>query len=388
MRELIVVGGGLAGSEAAWQAAIRGVKVLLYEMRPGVETGAHVTTYLSELVCSNSLGSVLRDRASGLLKLELKMLGSLLMECAQENTLPGGGALTVDRDGFASLVTEKISSHPNITIIRGECKQIPEGPAIIASGPLTSNSLAESIKKLTGRDNLFFFDAISPIVTAESINMEVAYRASRYQRGESVEGDYINCPFNEQQYSQFVHELVNAKRIKIKDFEVELEKGVNAGIYRFFEGCLPVEILAMRDEKALSYGPLRSVGLPMPETGRWPHAVLQLRQDNLAANLYNMVGFQTNLMFSEQERVFCMVPGLENAEFVRFGQMHRNTFIYSPECLLPGLQFKHRYDLFFCGQITGVEGYAGNIGTGLLAGINASRFLEGKPSLILLERPC
>lgn len=378
MKKIIVVGGGLAGSEAAWQAAKAGIEVEIYEMRPNLQTGVHTTSDLAELVCSNSLGSNLVDRASGLLKEELRQLGSLLIACADDTSVPAGGALAVDRDRFASMTTEHLSSHQNIKIIREEVTDIPDGYAILATGPLTSQSMSNSIRTLTGKDHLFFYDAISPMVSAESINMDVAYRASRYDRGDEQDGDYINCPFDENQYFEFVAELQAADRIQLKEFDLPIQEGVIAGIHRYFEGCLPVEIIAQRGNEALAYGPMRPVGLRNPRTGKRDFAVVQLRQDNLAGSIYNLVGFQTNLKFSEQKRVFSMIPGLENAEFVRHGQMHRNTFIFSPEYLRETLQFVGRDELFFAGQITGVEGYAGNIGTGLLAGINASRLIKGQ----------
>jgi len=383
MQELIVVGGGLAGSEAAWQAAERGLQVKLYEMRPQVSTGAHTGEYLAELVCSNSLGSNLPDRAGGLLKDELRRMDSFVLRCAQATSVPAGGALAVDRDGFARQVTEEIENHPNIRVIRQEVTQIPEQPAVIASGPLTSTNLSEAIRRLTGDEHLYFYDAIAPIVHLDSIDMQIAFRGSRYERGELEEGDYINCPFNKEEYLAFVDALLEAERIELKSFEKDLEGGVKAGAHHFFEGCLPVEILARRGRESLAFGPLRPVGLSDPRTGHRPHAVLQLRQDNLAGSLYNLVGFQTNLKFAEQRRVFRMIPGLENAEFERYGQMHRNTFIFSPAHLRPTLQFKSRSDLFFAGQITGVEGYVGNIATGLLAGWNAARLLCGQRPITL-----
>jgi methylenetetrahydrofolate--tRNA-(uracil-5-)-methyltransferase len=383
MPELTIIGGGLAGCEAAWQAAIRGVHVRLYEMRPQVPTGAHTGPYLAELVCSNSLGTKLADRAGGLLKHELHQLGSLLLDLAEKTSVPAGGALAVDRQAFAEQVTQSIQNHPNIQVIRQEATEIPDGPVIIASGPLTSPRLSEAIRKLTGSQHLYFYDAIAPIVSFESINLEVAFQGSRYQRGEQVEGDYINCPMTEMEYETFIDALLIAERIELKAFEREMEQGVQAGAGLFFEGCLPVEILAQRGRDALAYGPLRPVGLVDPRTGRRPYAVVQLRQDNLAATLYNLVGFQTNLKTTEQIRVFRTIPGLEHALFLRYGQMHRNTFIYSPAHLRPTLQFLERDDLFFAGQITGVEGYAGNIATGLLAGWNAARMIQGKPALVL-----
>ncbi len=385
MTELVIIGGGLAGSEAAWQAAERGIQVQLYEMRPQVETGAHVSADLAELVCSNSLGSNLPDRAPGLLKNEARRMNSLVIQCADETAVPAGGALAVDRQGFARLVTQKIESHPNIRVIRAEMTKIPSQPAIIASGPLTSSQLSAALAQKTGQEHLYFFDAISPIVYRQSINMEIAFQASRYERGEMETGDYINCPLNQAEYESFVAALVAAERIELKDFELELEtgEGVKAGAHTFFEGCLPVEIIARRGPASLAFGPMRPVGLKDPRTGRRPYAVVQLRQDDLSASLYNLVGFQTNLTFSAQRRVLRMIPGLENAEFARYGQMHRNTFIFSPALLRPTLQFHDRDDLFFAGQITGVEGYAGNIATGLLAGWNAARLLNGQQPVTL-----
>ncbi|RIK28839.1 MAG: methylenetetrahydrofolate--tRNA-(uracil(54)-C(5))-methyltransferase (FADH(2)-oxidizing) TrmFO [Anaerolineae bacterium] len=381
MAELIVIGGGLAGSEAAWQAAQRGLKVRLFEMRPVMQTGAHQTDALAELVCSNSLGSNLPDRASGLLKNEARLLGSMLLECAEEASLPAGGALAVDREAFAEKVTRRIENHPNIEIVREEVKAIPNLPTIVASGPLTSPALSASIAELSGENHLFFFDAIAPIVHAESINMQIAFRASRYDKGAQDEGDYINCPFTKEEYYAFVDALLKAERIELRAFEDAIKSGVKAG--HFFEGCLPVEIIVERGLDSLAFGPMRPVGLRDPRTGKRPYAVVQLRQDNLAGSLYNLVGFQTNLKFPEQRRVLRMIPGLENAEFMRYGQMHRNTFIASPKLLRPTLQHITRDDLFFAGQITGVEGYMGNIATGLLAGVNAARLYHGEAPLTL-----
>ncbi|HNA89211.1 MAG TPA: methylenetetrahydrofolate--tRNA-(uracil(54)-C(5))-methyltransferase (FADH(2)-oxidizing) TrmFO [Anaerolineales bacterium] len=386
MTDILVIGGGLAGSEAAWQIAEQGLKVKLYEMRPASPTGAHVTGDLAELVCSNSLGSNQSDRASGLLKNELRRMNSLLVECAEETALPAGAALAVDREAFARRVTERIAAHPNIELVREEMKEIPSAPTVLASGPLTSESLSKSIASLSGDEHLFFFDAISPIVRAESIDMNIAFRASRYGKNsdsasQEDEGDYINCPFTKEQYYEFLNALRTAERIELRSFEDAIRTGVKAG--HFFEGCLPVEIIAERGDESLAYGPMRPVGLRDPQTGKRPYAVAQLRQDNLAGSLYNIVGFQTNLKFPEQRRVLRMIPGLENAEFERYGQMHRNTFIASPKLLRPTLQHITRSDLFFAGQITGVEGYMGNIATGLLAGLNAARLLQNKPLLSL-----
>jgi len=381
--DLIVVGGGLAGSEAAFQAASRGLEVWLYEMRPKVQTGAHVSGDLGELVCSNSLGSDLPDRAQGLLKNEIRTLGSFLMQCAEKTALPAGDALAVDRIGFSRLVTQTLENHPHIRVIREEVKKIPSGLTIIGSGPLTSPSLSAALQENNGQDHLFFFDAIAPVVIRQSINMQVAFRASRYERGECDEGDYINCPMTRDEYDAFVDTLIGAGRIPLREFELDLEGGVKAGVQKFFEGCLPIEILAKRGHDALAYGPMRPSGLIDPRNGKSPYAVVQLRQDNLAGDLYNLVGLQTNMTFLEQKRIFRMIPGLDTAEFARFGQMHRNTFLYSPSLLRPSLQTLYRDNLFFAGQITGVEGYIGNIATGLLAGINAARYLNSEPLWVL-----
>lgn len=383
MKQITVIGGGLAGSEAAWQAAELGCEVFLYEMRPATPTGAHVTGFLAELVCSNSLGSNLFDRASGLLKEEIRQFDSLLLRCAEQTALPAGGALAVDREAFARLVTERIIAHPRIHLIRREVTTIPEGIVVIASGPLTSPALADAIQSLSGENRLYFYDAIAPIIHVDSIDFSIAFKASRYDIGEVQEGDYINCPLSRDEYFAFLNALRTAQRITLREFEKDIETGVRAGLDHFFEGCLPVEILAQRGDLVLAYGPMRPVGLKDPRTGKRPFAVVQLRQDNLSATLYNMVGFQTNLTFPEQKRVFRMIPGLQNAEFVRYGQMHRNTFIASPLLLRPTLQSRQRETLLFAGQITGVEGYMGNIATGLLAGINAARLAEGQNPLTL-----
>ncbi len=377
---LTVFGGGLAGCEAAWQAANRGLKVRLLEMRPGKTTAAHTTGNLAELVCSNSLGSALQDRASGLLKEELKRMNSLLVSAAEKSSVPAGNALAVDRMMFSQEVERALEQHANIRIFRQEAQSIPEtGPVIVATGPLTSSRLSAAIQALTGEENLFFFDAIAPIVTLDSINFEIAYKASRYGRGESEAGDYINCPFTKEEYFSFVDALRSAERKELQQFETGIDQGVTAGKGNFFEGCLPVEILAGRDPNALAFGPMRPVGLIDPRSGKRPFAVLQLRQDNLAGNLYNLVGFQTNLLYKEQERIFRMIPGLENAQFVRFGQMHRNTYISAPGLINRNLQLIRRPQAFFAGQLSGVEGYMGNIATGLAAGINAAAFIHGKP---------
>ena len=378
MADVTIVGAGLAGSEAAWQAAQRGLHVRLIEMRPEKQTPAHVTDQFAELVCSNSLGSTRLDRALGLLKEEMRRLGSLVIDCADRHALPAGGALAVDRNAFSREVTDRVQAHPNVTVVRDEVVEIPSGPTIIATGPLTSSALARRIGELTGQSHLYFYDALAPIVALESITLPPAWRQSRYDRdsGES-EGDYINCPMDKGQYEAFVEALRTADRIELRPFEADAEAE------RFFEGCLPIEVLAGRSVDALAYGPMRPVGLRDPRTGRRPYAVVQLRQDNLAGTLYNIVGFQTNIKWPEQQRILRMIPGLENAEFVRLGQMHRNTFINSPNLLHPTLQFRGRDELFFAGQISGTEGYVGSSAGGLLAGFNVARQAEGRPLLAL-----
>ena len=380
---LTVVGGGLAGTEAAWQAASRGVDVTLYEMRPEIQTGAHTAPFLAELVCSNSLGSNLDNRASGVLKAEMRKLDSLLMACADANAVAAGSALAVDREAFASMVTDKVENHPNINVMRTEKRTIPDGPTIIASGPLSSQSICNSISDMLGTDHLYFYDALSPIVYADTIDMSVAFKASRYQLGDETNGDYINCAMNEEQYEQFVTGLLQGDRIPLREFEKDIESGVLAGSHRYFEGCLPIEILAERGREALAYGPMRPVGIMSPHDGKRPYAVVQLRRDNLAGTLYNIVGFQTNLKWPEQKNVLRMIPGLGQARFARYGMMHRNTFINAPKALYETLQSRARSDLFFAGQITGVEGYAGNIATGLLAGINITRYINGEKPLVV-----
>jgi len=375
MGSVTVVGGGLAGSEAAWQAAERGLRVILYEMRPGSNTPAHITDRLAELVCSNSLGSNLPDRAPGLLKDELRRLGSLVVACADATAVPAGGALAVDREAFAALVTERVVAHPQIELRRQEVTSIPgEGLVIIATGPLTAPALADQIATLTGSQHLYFYDAMAPIVSAESVDMSIAFRASRYGEAEE-EGDYLNCPMNQEEYERFVEALLAAEAIPLREFEREDP--------RFFEACLPVEELARRGPRALAFGPLKPVGLTDPRTGRRPYAVVQLRQDNQAATLYNMVGFQTNLKWGEQERVFRLIPGLAGAEFVRYGQMHRNTYVSAPALLQPTLQLRERPDLFFAGQIAGTEGYIGSVASGLVAGLNAARLAAGQEPVAL-----
>ena len=376
--DVTVVGAGLAGCEAAWQLAQRGLHVTLYEMRPACQTAAHQTDHFAELVCSNSLGSTRLDRALGLLKEEMRRLGSLVIACADAHALPAGGALAVDRVGFAQSVTQAVSSHERIKVRRQEVERIPDGLTILATGPLTASRLAAAIGQFAGQAHLYFYDALAPIVTLESIAMPPAWRQSRYDRdsGQS-EGDYINCPMDRAQYEAFVAEVRRAERIELRSFETDPEAE------RFFEGCLPIEVLATRSVEALAFGPMRPVGLRDPRTGRRPYAVVQLRQDDRAGALFNMVGFQTNIKWPEQRRVLQMIPGLEQAEFVRLGQMHRNTFINSPSLLQTTLQARSRSDLFFAGQITGTEGYVGSAAGGLWAGLNAARLTQGLAPLSL-----
>lgn len=372
MKKVIIVGAGMAGSEAAWQAASRGIKVDLYEMRPVKSTPAHKTDKFAELVCSNSLRGAGLENAVGLLKEEMRRLNSLIMESADINRVPAGGALAVDREGFSQYITDKVKNHPNITVINEELTQIPReenAVTIIASGPLTSDGMSHAIKELTGQEYFYFYDAAAPLIAKESIDMTKAYRASRYGKGTA---DYINCPMDKEQYEYFWHELVNAELAPIKEFEKA----------KFFEGCMPVEEMARRGENTLLFGPLKPVGLDDPKTGKRPYAVVQLRQDNAADSLYNIVGFQTHLKWPEQKRVFGLIPGLENAEFVRYGVMHRNTFINSPELLRPTLQFRGQDDLLFAGQMTGVEGYIESAASGLVAGINAAYLAKGEAPVI------
>ncbi|SMB95462.1 methylenetetrahydrofolate--tRNA-(uracil-5-)-methyltransferase [Thermanaeromonas toyohensis ToBE] len=369
--KLIVIGGGLAGSEAAWQAAQRGIKVELWEMRPYQTTPAHRTGYLAELVCSNSLRSNELENAAGLLKEEMRRAGSLLMEVAEKHRVPAGKALAVDRVAFSQEVTSRIEAHPFITLVRQEAKEIPsEGVVIIASGPLTSPALTEALRELTGEEYLYFYDAAAPIVTAESLDWSKLFRGSRYGKGEE---DYLNCPLTEEEYYTFYQALVNAERHLPHPFEKEI----------YFEGCMPIEEMARRGPDTLRYGPMKPTGLVDPATGKQPFAVVQLRQDNREGTLYNLVGFQTSLKWGEQDRVFRLIPALRNAEFVRYGVMHRNTYINSPRLLLPTLQLKERPEIFLAGQITGVEGYIESAAMGLLAGLNAARLLKGLKPLVL-----
>ncbi len=365
---ITIIGAGLAGCEAAWQAANMGARVTLYDMKPQKKSPAHKSDSLAELVCSNSLRADGLANAVGLLKEEMRRLGSLIMACADATRVPAGGALAVDRDGFSRMVTEKIRSHPNIVFIPStEITDIPDGIVIIASGPLTSDALADRIRALTGSEYLHFFDAAAPIVTLESVDGETTYRAARYGKGGD---DYINCPMDRAQYGAFWEALTTAEEAQVKDFENNV-----------FEGCMPVEVMAKRGRDTLLFGPLKPVGLPRPD-GTMPHAVVQLRQDNAEGTLYNLVGFQTHLKFAEQKRVFSMIPGLENADFVRYGVMHRNTYIDSPRLLDAAYCLKSDPRIFFAGQITGVEGYVESASSGLVAGINAANALHGREKRI------
>ncbi len=365
MKKVTVIGGGLAGAEAAWQIARRGVSVDLHEMRPHRRTPVHVTDRLAELVCSNSLRSNATTTAHGLLKEEMRRLGSLIMAAAERARIPAGQAMAVDRDAFASGVTESVSEHPRINLVRGEVPDLPEeGIVVVASGPLTSESLSKSIQSFIGKDFLYFYDAVSPVVEAESIDMTLAFRASRYGKGGD---DYINCPMNEEEYRRFYETLVSAATVDLHDIDKKL----------FFESCLPIEVMARRGYDTLRFGPMKPVGLVDPRTKKRPFAAVQLRQDNLAASLYNIVGFQNQLRWGEQKRLLRLVPGLENAEFARYGMIHRNTYINSPAVLRSTLQTRRRPDLFFAGQLSGVEGYTESAASGLLAGINAARLTQG-----------
>ena len=370
------IGAGLAGCEAALQLAKRGIDVDLYEMRPEKTTGAHSTEHLAEFVCSNSLGSIDPTNASGLLKKEMSILGSYLIEIAKQVQVPAGNALAIDRSLFSKNVEELILNSGRINIIREEIKTIPQNePVILASGPLTSDALAEDIKRFTGEEHLHFFDAIAPIVEKDSINFDRAFYASRYDKGEA---SYINCPMNKEEYENFYEILINAPRIELKDFEKNSKDRA-----KFFESCLPIEVLASRGKDTLRFGPMKPVGLVDKRTGIENYAVVQLRQDNKDATMYNLVGFQTNLKWGSQKELLKSIPGLENANILRYGVMHRNTFINSPEVLYPTLQCKKRADLFFAGQLTGTEGYTESIATGMLAGINMAKFLK-QESLIEL----
>ncbi len=373
MAEVTIIGGGLAGSEAAWQLACRGFQVRLFEMRPQKLTPAHKTGYLAELVCSNSLRSKEITNAVGLLKEELRRLRSLIMEAALASEVPAGKALAVDREAFASYVTDSLLSRPEVEIRHEEVTKIPEeGIVIVATGPLTSEALAEDLRRYTGEDYFHFYDAIAPIVFADSINWDKVFKADRYG---DKEGAYVNCPLTEEEYYRFVEALLAAEKVPFKEFEKP----------RYFEGCLPIEVMAERGRDTLRYGPLKPVGLIDPRTGKQPFAVVQLRMENQRATLYNLVGFQTKLKYKEQERVFRLIPGLEQAEFARFGSVHRNSFVCAPRVLEKTLQLKREPRIFLAGQITGVEGYVESTAMGLLAGLNAGRLKEGT-SLIVPPR--
>lgn len=368
-----VIGAGLAGCEAAMQIAKRGIEVHLYEMKPVKKTPAHKSDLFGELVCSNSLKAMRIESAAGLLKEEMRVLDSFLMKCADKCKVPAGGALAVDREKFATLVTEGINAEPNIKVINKELTEIPDGDiTIVATGPLTSDALAKDIEKRFG-GSLSFFDAAAPIVTAESVDPEFSFTASRYDRG--GDDDYINCPMNKEEYENFYNALLSAERAPLHDFDVNNPK--------VYEGCMPVEVMAQRGEGTLRFGPMKPVGLVDPKTGHRPWAVLQLRKENSAGTMYNLVGFQTNLKFPEQKRVFSMIPALHRAEFVRYGVMHRNTFICSPKILNSDYSVKENENLFFAGQITGVEGYMESAASGIMAGINACRMLEDKKTMTL-----
>lgn len=370
MQRINVIGAGLAGCEAAWQIAQRGGKVTLYEMKPFKKTPAHHLDTYAELVCSNSLRSNQLENAVGLLKEELRRMNSLIMQCADENAVPAGGALAVDRKGFSECVTERIRNHPGIEIIQKEVTTIdPEQITVVATGPLTSDALSKEIAGIVGEEALAFFDAAAPIVKAETINMNKAFTASRYEKGAD---DYINCPMTREEYLAFYEALLQAEVADVKDFEKDL----------IFEGCMPIEIMAARGVDTLRYGPMKPVGLINPHTGTKPYAVVQLRRDNREGTLYNLVGFQTHLKWGEQKRVFSMIPGLEKAEFARFGVMHRNTFINSPKLLTPVYRLRKCNNLFFAGQITGVEGYVESTASGLVAGMNAFRVSNGQEELV------
>lgn len=371
MQKVTVIGGGLAGVEAAWQLANRGFQVDLYEMKPVKFSPAHHSQNLAELVCSNSLKAMRLESAAGLLKSEMRLFGSICMQCADLCSVPAGGALAVDRDKFSELITEKIKTHKNITLINEEVTDIPEGNVIIAAGPLASDKLSEAISRLCG-NGLHFFDAAAPIVTFESIDFESAFTASRYDRG--GESDYINCPMNKEEYEQFYDALISAESAELHTFDKRKD---------VYEGCMPIEVIASRGKDTMRFGPLKPVGLRDPKTGHRPWAVLQLRSENSEGTMYNLVGFQTNLKFGEQKRVFSMIPALKNAEFIRYGVMHRNTFIDSPRLLNCDYSFKDNKHLFFAGQITGVEGYMESASSGILAGVNMALRLNDEETLSL-----
>jgi methylenetetrahydrofolate--tRNA-(uracil-5-)-methyltransferase len=372
-KQVTVIGAGLAGSEAAWQIASRGVPVKLYEMRPVMKTPAHHTDKFAELVCSNSLRANGLSNAVGVLKEEMRMLNSIILGSADKNAVPAGGALAVDRDGFSGDITDILHNHPLIEVVNEEIEHIPEeGIVVIATGPLTSPSLSAEIKALMGEEYFYFYDAAAPIVEKDSIDMSKVYLASRYDKGEAA---YLNCPMTEEEFNAFYDALVTAEVAQLKEFEKEV----------YFEGCMPIEVMMKRGKQTALFGPMKPVGLVNPHTGTLPYAVVQLRQDNAAGTLYNLVGFQTHLKWGEQKRVFSMIPGLENAEYVRYGVMHRNTFINSPRLLNPTYQLKTNENLFFAGQMTGVEGYVESAASGLIAGINAARKAKGEELVVLPE---
>lgn len=380
MAEIRIIGAGLAGCEAAWQAANRGVNVTLCEMKPKKFTPAHHSENFAELVCSNSLRSNELSNAVGLLKEEMRRLGSLMIEAADATAVPAGSALAVDRTGFSAYITDKIRNHPHITVIETEICALPEdGVTVVASGPLTSDALSEAIDRRIGGKKLHFFDAAAPIVDFSSINMDIAFFASRYGKGEA---SYINCPMTKEQYDVFYDALIHAKEAELKKFDKESQRDL-----KVFEGCMPVEVMARRGYETLLFGPLKPVGLPLPATGKDAYAVVQLRQDNAAGTMYNIVGFQTHLTFPEQKRVFSLIPGLENAEFMRYGVMHRNTYLQSPGLLRPDYSMIDAPNLFFAGQMTGVEGYVESAASGLVAGINAACAAQDKPR-VLFPREC
>ena len=380
MAGIRIIGAGLAGCEAAWQAAERGVKVTLCEMKPKKFTPAHHSENFAELVCSNSLRSGELSNAVGLLKEEMRRLGSLVIEAADATAVPAGSALAVDRAGFSAYITDKIRRHPNITVVETEVCELPtDGVTIVASGPLTSDALSDAIDRRIGGKKLHFFDAAAPIVDFSGINMDIAFFASRYGKGEA---SYINCPMTKEQYDVFYDALIHAKEAELKEFDKESQHDL-----KVFEGCMPVEVMARRGYETLLFGPLKPVGLPLPSTGKDAYAVVQLRQDNAAGTMYNIVGFQTHLTFPEQKRVFSLIPGLENAEFLRYGVMHRNTYLQSPGLLRADYSMIDAPNLFFAGQMTGVEGYVESAGSGLVAGINAARAAQDKPR-VFFPREC
>lgn len=371
MKYVNVIGAGLAGSEAAYQLAKRGIQVKLYEMRPVKNTPAHHTQNFAELVCSNSLRADGLANAVGVLKEEMRILDSLIMTAADQHKVPAGGALAVDREGFSAYVTEFLTNHPNVEVIREELTTLPVGPTIVATGPLTSDALSETIREMTGQGSFYFYDAAAPIIEKDSIDFDKVYLKSRYDKGEAA---YLNCPMSEEEFNAWHEALITAEVVPAKEFEKEV----------FFEGCMPIEVMAKRGRQTVLFGPMKPVGLEDPKTGKTPYAVVQLRQDNAAGTLFNLVGFQTHLKWGEQKRIVQMIPGLENAEIVRYGVMHRNSFINSPVLLNATYQFKAKEDLFFAGQLTGVEGYVESAASGMVAGINMAKYLLGEE---LIEFP-